>query len=78
MYDRACLHLSEREIRNRLERGDTHTIRLKIPPGKTVVKDLLRGYVQFAHSTLDDQVMRIARFYHWILELLFPIDSTQE
>jgi glutamyl-tRNA synthetase len=57
MYDRACLALSDDEIAKRVARGDHHTIRLKIPEGKTVVKDLLRGYVQFDHSGIDDQVL---------------------
>ncbi|TMW63370.1 hypothetical protein Poli38472_002311 [Pythium oligandrum] len=57
MYDRACLSLSEEEIAERMARGDPFTVRLKIPEGKTVVKDLLRGYVQFEHSGIDDQVL---------------------
>lgn len=57
MYDRACLHLSEDDVATRVARGDPHTIRLRIPEGKTVVKDLLRGYVQFDHSDIDDQVL---------------------
>jgi glutamyl/glutaminyl-tRNA synthetase len=57
MYDRACLGLTEQEIAERVARGDAHTIRLKIPEGKTVVKDLLRGYVQFDHAGIDDQVL---------------------
>ncbi|KAG7390354.1 Glutamyl-tRNA synthetase [Phytophthora pseudosyringae] len=57
MYDRACLGLEEKEVEARAARGEPHTIRLKIPEGKTVVKDLLRGYVQFDHAGIDDQVL---------------------
>ncbi|KAG3110513.1 Glutamate--tRNA ligase [Phytophthora idaei] len=57
MYDRACLGLGEKEVDARVARGEPHTIRLKIPEGKTVVKDLLRGYVQFEHAGIDDQVL---------------------
>ncbi|GMF09264.1 unnamed protein product [Phytophthora lilii] len=57
MYDRACLGLDEKEVEARVARGEPHTVRLKIPEGKTVVKDLLRGYVQFDHSGIDDQVL---------------------
>lgn len=57
MYDRACLGLAPEDIVARVARGDPHTIRLKIPAGKTVVKDLLRGYVQFEHAGIDDQVL---------------------
>ncbi|RLN66735.1 hypothetical protein BBJ29_000049 [Phytophthora kernoviae] len=57
MYDRACLGLDEKDVETRVASGEPHTIRLKIPEGKTVVKDLLRGYVQFEHSGIDDQVL---------------------
>ncbi|KAL4159955.1 hypothetical protein PRNP1_000527 [Phytophthora ramorum] len=57
MYDRACLGLDEKEMEARASRGEPHTVRLKIPEGKTIVKDLLRGYVQFEHSGIDDQVL---------------------
>lgn len=57
MYDRACLGLDEEEIKARVARGEPHTIRLKIPEGRTVVKDLFRGYVQFDHAGIDDQVL---------------------
>ncbi|CEG50076.1 glutamate-trna ligase [Plasmopara halstedii] len=57
MYDRACLGLNDDEVKARVGRGDSFVIRLKIPEGKTVVKDLLRGYVQFDHTGIDDQVL---------------------
>ncbi|TYZ59775.1 hypothetical protein PybrP1_007658 [[Pythium] brassicae (nom. inval.)] len=57
MYDRACLGLAPEDVVARVARGEPHTIRLKIPVGKTVVKDLLRGYVQFEHAGIDDQVL---------------------
>ncbi|RQM14221.1 hypothetical protein DD237_003312 [Peronospora effusa] len=57
MYDRACLGLDEKEVEERVARGEPYTIRLKIPDGKTAVKDMLRGYVQFDHGGIDDQVL---------------------
>ncbi|CAI5745521.1 unnamed protein product [Peronospora destructor] len=57
MYDRACLGLDEKEVEERVAHGEPHTIRLKIPVGKTAVKDMLRGYVQFDHGGIDDQVL---------------------
>uniref|UniRef100_A0AAV1UZL3 glutamate--tRNA ligase n=1 Tax=Peronospora matthiolae TaxID=2874970 RepID=A0AAV1UZL3_9STRA len=57
MYDRACLGLNEKEVAERVSHGEPHTIRLRIPPGKTTVKDLLRGYIQFVHAGIDDQVL---------------------
>ncbi|TDH70850.1 hypothetical protein CCR75_001226 [Bremia lactucae] len=57
MYDRACHGLDEKEVNARVARKVPHTIRLKVPEGKTIVKDLLRGYVQFDHAGIDDQVL---------------------
>ncbi|KAF0720453.1 Aste57867_297 [Aphanomyces stellatus] len=57
MYDRACLGLTASQIEEKLASGEPNTIRLKIPEGKTTVKDLVRGYVQFDHSVIDDQVL---------------------
>ncbi|CAK4157808.1 unnamed protein product [Aphanomyces euteiches] len=57
MYDRACLGLDASQIEAKLAAGEPHTIRLKVPEGKTVVKDMVRGYVQFDHSVIDDQVL---------------------
>ena len=57
MYDRACLGLSSAQVEKRLQRGEPHTIRLKIPStDRTTIKDLVRGYVQFNHKGIDDQV----------------------
>ncbi|OQR98366.1 glutamyl-tRNA synthetase [Thraustotheca clavata] len=57
MYDRACLGLTQDQIDAKMAAGEAHTVRLKIPEGKTTLKDLVRGYVQFDHSVLDDQVL---------------------
>lgn len=57
-YDRRCRHLSVREIKERLGRGEKAVIRMKIPEGQTVVvADALRGHIEFASDTLDDQVL---------------------
>lgn len=57
MYDRACLGLTDEDVAARVARNEPHTIRFRVPEGKTVVNDLLRGYVQFDHSVIDDQVL---------------------
>lgn len=58
MYDRACLNLSEQEIAKKLEAGEPHVIRQKIPHGqKLQFTDLVRGVVNFNTSTIDDQVL---------------------
>jgi glutamyl-tRNA synthetase len=57
MYDRTCLSLPEREVAARFSAGERNTVRQLIPPGRTVVHDLLRGDIEFDNATLDDQVL---------------------
>ena len=53
-----ALTLPEDEVARRLERGDEHVIRLKVPRGETVrFEDLVRGWVAFEADQLDDQVL---------------------
>lgn len=57
MYDRACLGLSKEEVRVRMEAGEAHTIRFKMPTGSTSIEDAVVGHVTFPHSSVDDQVL---------------------
>ncbi|KAF2069769.1 hypothetical protein CYY_008908 [Polysphondylium violaceum] len=58
LYDRHCLKLSREEIQTRLDRGDAHTIRLKIPHEKTTkFTDVVKGNVSFQNHLIDDQVL---------------------
>ncbi|KAK5574798.1 hypothetical protein RB653_010051 [Dictyostelium firmibasis] len=57
LYDRHCLKLSEEEIQRKLQLGEAHTIRLKIPPGTTKFVDHVKGTVQFNNQLIDDQVL---------------------
>lgn len=58
MYDRACLNLSEDEIKRKLENNEPFVIRQKIPHGRKLqFKDLVRGVVNFNTSVVDDQVL---------------------
>ncbi|MED5411862.1 MAG: glutamate--tRNA ligase [Pseudomonadota bacterium] len=57
-YDGHCLQLSQEEIRSKLESGDEHVIRLKIPEsGECVFNDLLRGEVRIAWEQIDMQIL---------------------
>ena len=57
-YDGHCLALSSEEIQRRLEAGDTHVIRLRMPKdGKTSFHDELRGLIEIENKQLDDQVL---------------------
>ena len=56
-YDRQCLKLSAEEIQKKLAAAEPHVIRMKIPAGETVFKDLICGQVKFNHNEIDDQIL---------------------
>jgi glutamyl-tRNA synthetase len=58
-YDGHCRHLAAVEVEERLAQSEAHVIRLKMPgEGKCVVKDRLRGEIEFDYAESDDQVLR--------------------
>jgi len=58
MYDRQCLSLGKEEIATRLEAGERHVLRMKIPHDRTIAfNDEVRGEVSFKGHTIDDQVL---------------------
>ncbi|MBI5060451.1 glutamate--tRNA ligase [candidate division KSB1 bacterium] len=58
MYDRRCKSISPADARRRIERGEAHVWRMAVPGGQIVrVHDLVRGDVEFATDTVDDQVL---------------------
>lgn len=57
-YDGHCKSLSKEEVKAKLEAGESHVIRLKVPAeGETVVADRLRGEIKFDNSQIDDQIL---------------------
>jgi glutamyl-tRNA synthetase len=57
-YDGHCREIPPEETQRRIDAGDEHVIRLKMPDeGEIVVNDLLRGEVRFDASQIDDQVL---------------------
>jgi len=58
MYDRHCRNLDKEAVWQRLEKGEPHVVRLKVPDNETiVVNDLIRGPVKFESRIVDDQVL---------------------
>lgn len=57
LYDRACLGLDKDEVERRVAAGEPHVVRLKVPPGASVVQDAVWGETRFPHSVIDDQVL---------------------
>jgi len=45
------------EAKKRIDKGESHVIRLKVPSGKTKWHDLIRGEVEIDHQQIDDQVL---------------------
>lgn len=57
-YDGRCRRLDEASRRQRERAGQKPALRLRLPEeGVTVVPDLIRGEVSFAHGVLDDFVI---------------------
>lgn len=57
-YDGHCIYLDKEEVEKRLDRGEAHVIRMKIPEHTTIiVKDELLGEVSFESDTIDMQVL---------------------
>jgi nondiscriminating glutamyl-tRNA synthetase len=56
-YDRHCLSLSEKDVQERLQKGEKYVVRFKIPEGNTVFDDLVYGHIEVDNNTLDDQVI---------------------
>jgi glutamyl-tRNA synthetase len=57
-YDKHCLHLGKEEIEDNLNKNIPHVVRMNIQAGQTViVKDIIRGNVEFNTGVIDDQVL---------------------
>ena len=57
-YDGCCLGLSEAEVSSRLNAGESHVVRMRVPEaGECIVHDELRGEITIAWSQIDMQVL---------------------
>lgn len=57
-YDGYCMGLSEEEVAQRVEQGEPHVIRMKVPrDGVCTVDDVLRGSIEIAWERVDMQVL---------------------
>lgn len=57
-YDGHCLHLTQDEIAQRLQNGEAHVVRMKVPrAGTCVIDDLLRGEIAIEWMQVDMQVL---------------------
>lgn len=57
MYDRTCFSISQEESSERAKK-EPHVVRMRVPRGEKIeFRDLIRGKVEFASNTIDDQVL---------------------
>lgn len=57
-YDGLCKKLSAEEIKKRLDRGDKHIIRMKMPENRDIeFTDMIRGKIKVNSNELDEQVL---------------------
>ena len=57
-YDGHCLHLGANTVAERLRRGDSHVIRMRVPrAGACRFRDMLRGEIEIPYSQVDMQVL---------------------
>ncbi len=56
-YDGKCAHLSEKEVKERLEKGMPAVIRFKVPKEKISFVDEVRGKIEFDANLLGDIVI---------------------
>ena len=58
LYDGRCSKLTQKEIEEKLKRGEKYVIRQKMPKdGFTIVNDLVHGEVKIDNKVLDDQIL---------------------
>jgi nondiscriminating glutamyl-tRNA synthetase len=58
VYGGRCRDLPADEVARRVAAGEPAAKRFKIPPGTTVVDDMLRAPVEFANETIGDFIIR--------------------
>jgi glutamyl-tRNA synthetase len=57
-YDGHCLHLAAGDVATRVEAGESHVVRMKVPrEGTCVIDDLLRGKIEIEWAQVDLQVL---------------------
>lgn len=57
-YDGFCKHLSSDEVKQKLEAGEDHVVRLKLPENRVIeFDDAIKGTVSVNTNDIDDQVL---------------------
>lgn len=56
-YDRHCLAIDPVQAKKRVDEGEAHVIRLRIPEGETTFRDEIRGSITIQNTEIDDQIL---------------------
>lgn len=56
-YDRRCLTIDPVRAKERVDEGESHVIRLRIPEGETTFIDEIRGSITIHNTEIDDQIL---------------------
>ncbi|MEW5977121.1 MAG: glutamate--tRNA ligase [Acidobacteriota bacterium] len=56
-YPGTCQRLSSSSVRERLDRGDSAVIRLKIGPGAVRFRDVVHGHMEFSNDVISDLIL---------------------
>ncbi|MDP2656060.1 MAG: glutamate--tRNA ligase [bacterium] len=57
IYNGTCAHLTDDEVKKRIESGASSVLRFRIPPEKIHFEDLVRGRVEFDGTLIGDVVV---------------------
>ena len=57
-YDGHCMHLDESEVAERVAKGESHVVRMKVPrEGQCTFNDILRGEISIDWAQIDLQIL---------------------
>ena len=57
-YDGHCMHLDESEVAERVAKGESHVVRMKVPrEGQCTFNDMLRGEISIDWTQIDLQIL---------------------
>lgn len=58
MYDKTCLKLSKDEVKQKLDSGMAHVVRLHVPEHEKIAfDDIISGHIEFDSDVIDHQVI---------------------
>jgi glutamyl-tRNA synthetase len=56
-YDRLCMSYDREAVASRIANGEQPVVRFRVPSGKTVIDDAIRGHVVVDHVDVEDMII---------------------